>query len=202
MGWLNTNAGAIQAIATIVLVLVTAGYVVLTDRIAKASEASAEAGRRASEAARASAAAAEGALLAEAMPFVRPSFGATETDDVPESFGPGAWIAAVNEGRHAAVNVDISIGGDLVHTFPIITAGESESCKWPHNDPQGWTDRFRAAKDSGWVLSARYSDPYGHRYEVEVQRIEAGGRKREERVSTYQLDEDGSRMRTLAVRKP
>ncbi len=62
-------------VLTAALVLVTGWYALLTKRIAEASKRSARTTLEAAEAAARSAAAAEAALLAEAMPFVLPSFG-------------------------------------------------------------------------------------------------------------------------------
>jgi len=168
------------------LVGVTYWYAWLTKRIAESSEVASRVASDAARSAARSAAAAEAALLADSMPFVRPSFGGG---------GQGAGhvdmtMSVSNSGRHAALNVELFIGEDLLARFAVVGPGESSSHKWQDS---AVAKRLWEARARGWVLRTRYSDPYGNWYEVEVTRQVRGNVPVEISVATFQLDEDGQR---------
>ncbi|MDP8977286.1 MAG: hypothetical protein M3N17_01655, partial [Actinomycetota bacterium] len=142
---------------------------------------SARTGVEAAEAAARSAATAEAALLAESMPFVRPSFGGGSSGSAGDRF----TMTVRNSGRHAALNVGLFIGD-----FPVVEPGDTQWHKWSGDET---AERLWDARTGGSVLTTRYSDPYGTRYQVEVQRHVAGEVALQERVFTYRLAADGTR---------
>lgn len=174
--FVNTNAGAIQAVATVLLVAVTLWYVVLT--------------RETAESARVSAAASKDALLAESMPFVYPSF--SKAGGGPR--GSAAEVGVKNTGQHSALNVQLLLNDDVLHTFAVIHPGESKSREWEGCET---ARRIRDTQMESHVLTTRYSNPYGTRYEVQVERGEVRGPWREEEISTFRIDENQNRVEEL-----
>lgn len=180
---------------TAALVAITSWYAWLTKRIAEASETSSRVSAEASQAAARSAHAAEAALLADTMPFVRPEFGAGGSG----TGGAHATMTVTNSGVHAALNVELLIGDDLLHSFPIVEPGKVESKDWRGD---AVAKRLWDARGSGWVLSTRYSDPYGNRYQVVVENFIAGGFIPPTRVKTYRIREDGTRIPLVGESSP
>lgn len=184
---------ATTLLLTAALVGVTYWYARLTKRIAESSELASRVARDAARSAARSAAAAESALLAESMPFVRPAFGGGSQGAGHVDF----TMSIFNSGRHAALNVELFIGEDLLHRFPFVDPGQTASHKFENDEV---ATRLWEAQRRGWVLRTRYSDPYGNWYEVEVARQAAGNVPVEVSVATFRLDPSGQRSE-LATRQ-
>ncbi len=88
--WLNANAGAVQAITTFVLVVITAGYTLLTHRLARSSEEAVSAAKQQFE--------------ATSRPYITiKPFGASE-DDARVLF-----LSVANTGQSAAEDVELRL---------------------------------------------------------------------------------------------
>lgn len=99
-------------------------------------------------------------------------------------------ISVSNSGRHAALNVELYIGEDLLYRFAVVDPGRGASHRWQDDDV---AQRLWDARSRGWILRTRYSDPYGNWYEVAVSRRVAGNIPVETTVRTFRLDAAGHR---------
>lgn len=164
-------ASWVTAGATLLLVLVTLIYVLLTSRLAKQASETARASQRAADAAQQS-------VLVAAMPLVTVRFDGGSKDKY--------HLRVHNDGSTAALNLIVTGEWQGVHLprdpieLPRLAAGDGERKTLSADDsPKAMT---AAAKDH--KLHAEWSDPFGHRYSSTTEQDVSSGEQRIA-ISTY-----------------
>jgi hypothetical protein len=143
--WLNDlDSVGVTALATMVLAVLTAWYVVLTHRISKVARESAQAAKRSAQHAERAANTAERAVLGSVMPLVIIKWSETIADDASMNFN------LVNIGRSTALNV--------------VVRYDDHDDQLEALAPLGSEPGFRTLQADPSLVTIEYGDAIGNRY--------------------------------------